>query len=215
MKRVAVRSWSLSVLAASLFVACTGDPGQPGNPGPQGDPGPAGATGPQGPIGPTGPEGRAGIDGREGGTPFLLTNRFLGTLQFSDRDAVLEIGAVTVVAPDNGGLVVRAHFSGTVAKRDGSGFCRVWVMVRRDREPVPFLRESMGIAGAPAAGRLDLSVATTMAGVVPVAAGQSILLRLEIQRRDEICADGAGPTQIAELFGQLDLGFHRFALLTQ
>lgn len=207
-----------SALAGALVLvlaACEGERGEPGNPGPEGPAGPAGAVGATGPAGPTGPTGAPGRDGREGGTPYLVTNPVSGTIQFGDGDAVQELVQVPVLAPDEGDLTVKAHYSGTVAKRDGSGFCRVEVRVRRDQEPAPFLTQNVGIFGAPVAGRLDVSVGTTLLGVLPVTAGETILLRMEIRRVDPECADGAGPTQIAQIFGQLELGFHRVRIPTQ
>jgi hypothetical protein len=205
----------LAVALALAATACSGDQGPQGNPGPQGDRGPPGATGPAGARGEPGPDGRAGLDGREGGTPVYLTpasTPFRGELQFGDGEQVIELGQLTVTAPGDGALLVRAYVSGTVAKRDGSGFCRVTVAVRRDRDAAPFLRQNVGVFGAPVSGRLDVSVGTTLAGQLPVSAGQEVLLRVELSRFDDQCADGAGPTLIAQLAAQLELGFYRVGL---
>lgn len=204
-------------VASALFglFACSGDQGVPGNPGPQGDRGPTGATGPMGATGPAGPTGERGMDGLEGGTPVLLTNLQSSIIQFGDQDQVKEISRLTVVAPGDGGLLVRAHFSGIVAKRDGSALCRVTVGVRRDQEATQFLSQNVGVFGAPVAGRLELSVGTTLTGLMPVNAGQEVIFRLEVQRLDPECADGLGPTLVAQIFGQLEFGFHRYTLTTR
>lgn len=200
------------MLSALLFAGCRGDAGLTGNPGPEGRQGPPGLVGPTGPAGPT---GENGADGREGGTPFLLTNVFSGIIQFGDGANVIELGQQQVVPPESGALVVRGYFSGTVSKRDGATTCRVTVSVRRDQEVVPILTQNLGISAAPAAGRLETSVAATLAGRLDVAQGQAVLLRIEIRRFDDDCAQGAGTAQVAQIFGQLDVGFHRFTLPTQ
>lgn len=211
-----MRGLALAAAAALALCGCKGAPGEPGNPGPEGPEGAPGATGATGATGPQGAQGIQGLPGREGGTPFLLTNRFRRVLQYGDRDATLELAApVDVVAPDDGELLVRAHYTGTVAKRDGSGFCRVEVRLRLNQDPAPLLAQNLGIFGAPVAGRLDLGVHTTLAGVIPVQAGEVVRMRLELRRVDPECADGEGPTQIADMFGQLEISFHRVRLATQ
>lgn len=201
--------------ALLLLAACSGEQGAPGNPGPQGDQGLPGMTGATGPTGPIGPTGERGQDGLEGGTPVLLTNLQSQIIQFGDQDQVKEIGRLVVVAPGDGGLLIRAHYSGIVAKRDGSALCRVTVGVRRDQEVTQFLTQNVGIFGAPVGGRLEMSVGTTLTGLMPVTAGQEVTLRLEVQRLDDECADGLGPTLVAQIFAQLDIGFHRYTLTTR
>jgi hypothetical protein len=159
--------------------------------------------------------GQNGRDGAEGGTPFLLTNPFSALLQYGDGPAVIQIGEQQITAPDDGTLVVRAHFSGTVAKRDNAMLCRVRVGVRRDQEVAQLASQTVGITDGPLAGRLEISVGSTIVGQVPVAAGQPVLLRMEMQRLDDLCADGAGATQIAQIFAQLDVLFYRVALVAQ
>lgn len=201
----------LSALFAAL-AACKGEDGPPGNPGPEGPQGPQGAQGAQGVQGAPGERGPPGNDGREGGTPALLTNRMTARLTYADANAVIELGQLTVTAPEAGALFVRAHFTGTVVKRDGAGFCRVQVAVRRDQEAQALDAQNLGVFGAPVAGRLEVSVATTLAASVDMATGQDIQLHLEMRRLDDDCAFGAGPELVAQIFGQLDLGFHRFRL---
>ncbi len=211
-------------LLAFALTGCQGEAGRPGNPGPQGDPGPTGAVGAAGPVGPTGPVGATGMpgqngmngqDGTDGTQPVFMSNPFSGILQYSDGTAVLEIGAVTVVAPADGQLFVRGHFSGTVIKRAGAVRCRVEVALRKDREIAPYLLQNLGVFDAPIADRYELSVAATLAGPLAVTAGQRVTVRLEIRRFDDECADGQGGTPIAQLFGQLDLAFSQAALQTE
>ncbi|MCA9552776.1 MAG: collagen-like protein [Myxococcales bacterium] len=205
-----------AALTLAALVGCKGEAGPAGNPGPEGPAGTPGATGAVGPVGPVGPQGATGQPGAEGGTPYLLTNPFRKVLQYGDRDATLELGTpVDVVAPGDGDLLVRAHYTGTVAKRDGSGFCRIEVRLRLNQDPSPLLAQNLGIFGAPVAGRLDLGVHTTLAGVIPVQSGEVVRMRLELRRVDPECADGEGPTQIADIFGQLEVGFHRVRIATQ
>lgn len=208
-----------ALLLSLLFaLGCRGKSGPQGNPGPQGDPGPQGEAGPAGPVGPPGPagmNGQDGRDGREGGTPYLVSNPFSRVLQYGDADAVLELGQQTVVAPEDGTLLVRAHFGGTVAKRDGAGLCRVQVGVRKDQDAIQLVSQNVGVREAPVTGKLEVSVGTTLVAQVPVLSGQTVLLRLEMQRFDDECAEGAGATQIAQIFGQLDLSFHRVLLTSQ
>lgn len=196
-------------------MSCRGKTGEQGNPGPQGDPGPPGERGPPGAQGVQGIPGMNGIDGIEGGTPFLLTNPFSAQLQYGDGVTVVQIGEQQIVAPDDGTLVVRAHFSGTVAKRDNATLCRVRVGVRRDQEVAQLVSQTVGITDGPLPGRLELSVGATIVGQIPVTNGQQVLLRLEMQRLDDVCADGAGATQIAQIFGQLDVLFYRVPLVAQ
>lgn len=196
------------VALALLCGACQGEGGPPGNPGPEGPRGPTGAVGATGPVGPQGPTGMPGRDGEQGGTPYLVTNRFTDVIQYGDGDAVKEIGQVTVLAPDVGTLLVRAYFSGLVAKRDGVGFCRVQVRLRRGQETEPLALEDIGISGAPVAGRLETSVSSTLVAQFPVTAGESITLRLEGQRLDDECANGAGAERVAQLFGQIEATFY-------
>jgi hypothetical protein len=208
------RMLMLSLLVAGAL-SCRGKTGEQGNPGPQGDPGPQGPPGPQGAQGIQGLPGADGADGREGGTPFLLSNPFSALLQYGDGPAVIEIGSQQLVAPDDGTLVVRAHFSGLVAKRDQATLCRVRVGVRRDQEIQQLVSQTVGISEGPLAGRLEMSVGATIVGQIDVVSGQPLLLRLEMQRLDEECADGAGATQIAQIFGQLDVLFYRVPLVAQ
>jgi hypothetical protein len=202
-------------MLALLAMSCRGKTGEQGNPGPQGDPGAMGEQGPPGAQGVQGIPGVPGIDGIEGGTPFLLTNPFSAILQYGDGPAVVQIGEQQIVAPDDGTLVIRAHFSGRVGKRDGATLCRVRVGVRRDQEIAQLVSQTVGISDGPVAGRLELSVGATVVGQIPVTVGQQVLLRLEMQRLDDVCADGAGATQIAQIFGQLDVLFYRVPLAAQ
>lgn len=199
----------------ALATACTGDVGVQGNPGPEGPPGAAGMTGGTGPQGTIGPQGTGGLDGREGGTPYYLSNRIEGVIQFADVGLTKELLQLPVVAPDDGELVIKAHWTGTVAKRDGVGFCRVKVGIRKNQDPTPFLSDDIGIFGAPLAGRLDLGANLTQVGSVTVRQGEVVLLRIELGPADSECANGAGSTQIARLFPQLELGFHRVRLTIQ
>lgn len=189
--------------------------GEQGNPGPQGDPGPQGPQGPEGAQGIQGLPGMNGADGREGGTPFLISNPFTALLQYGDGPATVDIGSQDLVAPDDGVLVIRAHFSGTVAKRDQATLCRVRLGVRVDQEIQQLVTTTVGISDGPLAGRLETSVGATVVGQIQVATGQPVLLRLEMQRADDVCADGAGATQIAQIFGQLDVLFYRVGLVAQ
>jgi hypothetical protein len=201
-----------ALLAAALVLACRGKIGPQGNPGSEGVEGPAGPAGPAGPPGPIGLPGSDGFDGREGGTPFLLTNPFSRVLQYGDGEAVLELGQQAIIAPEDGSLIVRAHFNGTVAKRDGATLCRVRVGVRQDQEVVQLVSQTLGIQEAPALGRLEVSASASLVGIVPVVQNQAILLRLELQRFDADCAMGAGATQISQMIGQLDVSFYRVPL---
>ena len=201
----------LALLVASAL-SCRGKTGEPGNPGPEGPPGPQGEQGPPGAMGEQGLPGEDGMDGLEGGTPFLVSNPFSALLQYGDGPAVVEIGQQQITAPDDGTLLVKSHFSGVVAKRDGANLCRVRVGVRQDNELQQLISQSVGINEGPVAGRVELSVGATIVGQIPVARGQPVLLRMEMQRLDDVCADGAGATQIAQIFAQLDLLFYRVPL---
>lgn len=206
---------STAAAVVLVLAACTGDPGETGNPGPEGPAGQVGATGPTGATGAQGPMGEPGLNGLEGGTPYLLSNRLMGQIQFADAAQTQELLQVPVVAPQDGDLLVRAYWTGKVAKRDGSGWCKVTVGIRKNQEAVAFLSDEVGVFGAPLAGRLDLTASTTLVGAVAMRAGEVALLRVELGPADPECADGAGPTLIAQLFAQLELGFHRVRLATQ
>jgi Collagen triple helix repeat (20 copies) len=203
------------LLSLAGALSCRGEVGQPGNPGPQGDPGPQGPPGPMGAQGIDGMPGEDGLNGQEGGTPFLISNPFAALLQYGDGPVVVEIGQQELIAPGTGTLAVRAHFSGTVAKRDQATLCRLRVGVRQDNAIQQLVSQSIGITDGPLAGRLELSVGATLVGQIPVEVGQPVLLRLEMQRLDDVCADGAGATQIAQIFGQLDVLFYKVALQAQ
>ncbi len=192
--------------------ACKGEAGPSGNPGSVGAPGTEGPVGPPGAMGPAGPTGTAGLDGLEGGTPYLLTNPLEGVIQFGDGAQVVDLGSVDLVPAQDGAYLVRVHYRGTVAKRDQTGFCRVSVTVLQDGMPGPLLEELVGVHGAPVAGRLELSVGGTMQTLVQAIAGVPVTVRVQIQRFDDNCADGAGPEQIARIAAQVDATFHRFAL---
>ncbi len=211
---------ALSVNALSLATlllaapACRGSDGSTGNPGPQGPVGPPGATGP---TGASGRDGAPGADGREGGTPALLTNVIARPLQYGDGDNVLELTQQTVVAPERGTLIVRVYAHGVVAKRDDATSCRVTVSLRRDQQTLPLAAQTLGIVDAPRVGRLELSVAATLAAKLELAAGEAVVLHVELQRADPACVPpgAAGPTQVAQIFGQLEAQLHRVELRSQ
>jgi collagen triple helix repeat protein len=213
---------ALLLAASSLAIGgCKGDRGEVG---PQGNPGSEGPRGPMGPDGPQGPMGAMGLmgmvgpkgqDGREGGTPFLVANPQQKLLTYGDGTDTLEIMRQSVVAPDAGSLLVRAYFSGTVTKRDGGAACRVAVSIRKDQDPVALESQNVGITGAPQAGQLVLGVSTVFASKIDVTANQAVVLHAEMKRLDDDCASGAGATQIAQIFAQLDVGFYRVALPSQ
>ena len=205
---------AVSVLSVALVAGCP-DVGDPGNPGAEGAVGATGATGAAGPQGPMGQMGPPGQDGRPGLTPYLLTDPVVGEIQFGDGAAILEIAQLPLVAPGPGDLAVRVHYQGTVAKRDQSTRCTVEVRVRRDQDVAPLAAENLGIFEAPANERVDLGVRATLSHVIPVQQGESMLLRAEIRRVDPDCADGAGPTRIARLSVQFEVGFHGLRLATQ
>lgn len=210
MKRVVL---ALSIIAA--LAACKGEDGPTGNQGSVGPKGPQGPAGAAGTIGGVGAAGMNGPDGEEGGTPYLLTNALDGVIQYGDGDNTVELGNVQLVSPIDGGFLVRIHYRGTVAKRDGVGFCRVAIRLMQNDDLNPVLEELVGIHGAPTAGKLEISVGGSMITLVPAPQNQPVRLRVEIQRFDERCADGAGPTQIARIAAQIDATFHRFALNTE
>lgn len=197
------------------LAACTGDVGPEGNPGPEGPRGAEGPTGPAGPIGPQGAPGTPGRDGEEGATPFLLTSRFQSLIQYGHGDAVMELAPVSVVAPGDGELILRAYFSGKIIKRDGAARCRVRVSLRRGQDIQALAQEDIGIAGAPLPGKLEMSLGATLPATIPVSAGEQVTLHLEAQRLDEECALGAGAELVAQVFGQLEGTFYRVPLATQ
>lgn len=206
---------ALLLVTALLVSACKGDEGPAGNQGSVGAPGATGPAGTIGAAGPVGEPGQDGPDGLPGGTPYLVTNAFDGVIQYGDGAQIIPLGDVTLVPPMDGGFLVRVHYRGAVAKRDGTGFCNVSVRVRQDGVPGPLLEERVGVRGAPVAGRLELSVGGSMQTLVQAPAGAAVTLRLEIQRFDDNCADGAGPEQIARIAAQVDATFHRFVLATE
>ncbi len=208
-----------AVLALALFslglLACSGPEGKPGSAGPPGPMGEVGPTGPTGPAGPMGPPGQNGQPGPEGGTPILLTDPDSTTLTFADGAAIQEFASYRVIAPAAGFFMIRTHFNGTVAKRDGSTRCYVAVRVRLDQEPTPLVLQNVGVFEAPAAGRLDVSVAAPLAGRIEVQEGQNIQIRLELQRQTDDCADGLGPTVIAQITGQTEVAWFRNNIQTR
>ncbi|MEQ8978426.1 MAG: collagen-like protein [Deltaproteobacteria bacterium] len=205
----------LLLLSCFLLAACSGPDGSPGSPGPQG---PMGAPGPTGPTGATGVQGAAGAPGQpgpEGGTPILLTQPAVATLTFADGPAIQQFDSFRVVAPGSGYFMIRTNFTGTVAKRDGSTRCYVSVRFRLDQEPVPLVLQNVGVFDAPAVGRLDVSVAAPLVGVVPVDVQDTVLVRLELQRQVEECADGNGNTQIAQITAQTEVSWFRNVIATR
>lgn len=204
-----MKSW---IAAALLLASACADRGPPGNPGPEGPPGPRGETGAKGDPGVQGPQGQNGRDGEEGGTPILLTNVQQGAITFADNDNVISILQLRVAPPQTGALLVRAHFSGTVAKRDGASRCRVEVSLRRNQETIALGLQNVGIFEAPVAGKLETSVAASIVTQVEATAGQEILFHLEAKRADPECAAGAGAERVAQIFGQLEISFHRYQI---
>ena len=176
--------------------------GTPGNPGSQGPPGLQGPTGP------------VGMPGPEGGAPSLLTNPLAREIQYGDGDNVLEIQQHGVMATEDGHLLVRLYFHGSVSKRPQGNTCRVRVGLRRDQEAVYLVHRDVGIWHGPAGERMEVSVGGTLAARLPVGAGESVLFRLEIQRADGDCvpAGAAGATRVAEIVGQLEVQFFRTPL---
>lgn len=204
-----------ALFALALAAGCKGEAGPAGNPGSVGAPGTDGPAGPPGAMGAAGPTGATGLDGLEGGTPFVLTNAFEGVIQYGDEDQTIALGTVDLVPSQNGAYLVRVHYRGAVSKRDQTGFCRVAVRLFQDGVPGALLEELIGVHGAPVAGRLELSVGGTMQTLVQAVTGVPVTLRVEIQRFDDNCADGAGPEQIARVAAQVDATFHRFAVPTE
>ncbi len=198
------------------LAACTGAQGDIGNPGPEGPRGQQGEQGTPGEKGEKGDPGQPGFDGREGGTPILFANRQVAEIQFGDQDGIKDIGSgITVVGPDEGWLLVRAHISGTVAKRDGERFCRIEVRLMRMEETTALSSQNLGVFDAPTAGRLEVSVGTTLLGRVRVSRGQEVSFKLETQRVDPECSLGAGPQRVAQIFGQMEANFYRVPLMTR
>lgn len=210
----AARARGAVLAIALLSAACRGGDGPAGNPGPQGPIGPPGATGP---AGAPGRDGAPGAAGREGGTPALLTQVIARPLQYGDGDNVLELLHRTVVAPERGALFVRVYVHGVVAKRDDATSCRVTVSLRRDQQTLPVAAQTLGIVDAPRAGRLEVSVAATLAAELDLAAGEAAVLHVEVQRADPACvpAGAGGPTQVAQIFAQLEAQLHRVELGSQ
>lgn len=203
------------ILAAALLLcAACADRGPPGNPGPEGPTGPKGDRGERGEQGAIGPTGMNGRDGAEGGTPILLTNPQIGTITYADAGNVISVMQQGVNAPLDGVYLVRAHFSGTVAKRDGAPRCRVEVSLRRDQEVVALALQNVGIFEAPLAGKLEISVSADIVTAIPVTAGSQMLLHLETKRLDPECTAGAGAERVAQIFGQLEISYHVYSIPT-
>jgi hypothetical protein len=158
--------------------------------------------------------GNQGLDGAEGGTPILLTNQQVGTITYADGAAVISVMQQAVNVPISGVYLVRAHFSGTVAKRDGAARCRVEVSLRRDQEPVALALQNVGVFEAPLAGKLEISVGASIVTALDVTAGSQILFHLETKRLDPECASGAGAERVAQIFGQLEVSYHRYGIPT-
>lgn len=202
------------ILAALTAHGCRGAEGATGNPGPQGPSGPTGATGA---TGAPGRDGDPGDPGREGGTPYLLSNLVARPLQYGDGDNTLELAQQTLVGPEAGALVVRLYAHGVVAKRDDATSCRVEVSLRRDQQTLPLVAQQVGIVDAPRVGRLETTVGLTLATRIDVAAGERLTLHVEVRRADPACAPpgAAGPTQIAQIFAQLEAQFFRVPIAAQ
>lgn len=198
-----------TAVCALALVACSGPDGSPGEAGPVGATGAVGPTGPTGATGVQGSPGDPGQPGLEGGTPILLTQPAIATLTFADGPAIQQFDDFRVVAPGTGFFLIRTNFTGTVAKRDGSTRCFVSVRVRLDQEPVPLMLQNVGVFDAPAVGRLDVSVAAPLVGVVPVELQDTVLVRIELQRQVDECADGMGNTQIAQITAQTEVSWFR------
>jgi len=203
----------LAGVALIALIGCKGGEGPAGNPGPQGPPGPTGAAGA---AGDRGVDGMPGMAGAEGGTPFLLTQLVARPLQYGDADNVLELFNQQLVAPAAGTLILRVYTTGVVAKRQDATSCQVEVSLRRDQQPLPLVAQSLGIVDGPAS-RLEVSVGATLAARVDVAQGDRLLLHVELKKKDPACAPvgAAGPTQIAQIYAQLEAQFFRVALPTQ
>jgi hypothetical protein len=168
-------------------------------------------------MGPTGDVGQPGRDGREGGTPYLLTPLTSRALQYAHEDGVLEVLQQNIVPEENGVLVVRAYFSGTVTKRVDAPSCLVQVGVRRNDEAIALFSQNVGILDGPVAQRMEVSIGGTLAGRVDVTGGRPELFRVEIRKADAACAPQGvqGPTQIAQIFVQLEVQYFRTQLPTQ
>lgn len=177
-----------------------------------GQPGP---TGPTGATGVQGPPGLPGQDGLEGGTPILLTQPAQFTLTFAEGGAIQQFDDFRVVAPGSGYFLIRTNFTGTVAKRDGSTRCYVALRVRLDQDPVPLVLQNVGVFDAPAVGRLDVSIAAPLVGVVPVDTQDTVRVRLELQRQVDECADGNGNTVIAQITAQTEISWFRNVIATR
>jgi len=147
--------------------------------------------------------------------PALVTNPYQAVIQYGDGDAVMELGRVNAVAPGNGEFLVRAYFSGIVAKRDGAARCRVQVRLRQDQEVDSLAQDDLGVAGAPLPGKVELSVGTTLAAKVSVTAGQVVALRMEAQRLDPECAFGAGSERVAQIVGRLEVLYSDVPIVAQ
>jgi hypothetical protein len=206
------------LILAAFFLATTtacAERGLPGNPGPEGPRGPQGAPGERGPQGEQGLQGDPGPKGDmgEGGTPFLATNLRSMSITYADAGNVVSLLQQRVRAPEAGTLLVRANFSGTVVKRDAAALCRVEVALRQDQQATPLSLQNVGIFDAPTTGRLELSVAADLISLVEVTnPATEVLFHLEARRLDPECAAGAGAERVAQLFGQLQITFHRTLL---
>jgi hypothetical protein len=206
-----VRRSPIVLLVVLAGCAERGPPGNPGGEGPRGPQGEQGLTGEMGPPGPKGDKGDKGDMG-EGGTPYLVTNVHSMPITYADGDNVISVLQQRVRATETGRLIVRAHFSGTVKKRDGAPRCRVEVALRQDQQPAPLSLQNIGVFEGPVAGALEISVAADLISLVEVTAGSEPLFHLETRRLDAECAAGAGAERLAQIFGQLEITFHRYLL---
>ena len=204
-------SFNTAIVAAMALACAQGDPG---NPGSQGNPGP---TGPSGVAGTTGPMGMQGMPGEEGGTRTLLTNPFMGVLQYADQDNVIEIVQQQVIAPGPGALIFRAYFHGTVAKRADGLTCLVTIALRRDQLPAALISQNVGILQGEMGQREEITVGGTLAARADVAGGETVTMRAELSKLSEDCAPmgAAGATQIAQMSVQLEVQHFRRTLATQ
>jgi hypothetical protein len=194
-----------SLLAALVLSAC-GKDGLRGPPGDQGPPGEIGPRGTQGTQGPQGPAGTDGTRGREGGTPFVLSNRIVFTLDNADGTAVLEVARFTITAPDAGYLAFHAYVQGTVTKPTARVCSTVRVGLRLDRDVNQIVAQNVGVFDAPTFDPIGTPVASTLAGALPVVAGQEVIVRIEAQRLE--CRPGESPGT-ADLGVQLEATYHR------
>lgn len=165
-------------------------------------------------MGPAGATGPTGTGGGGAGPAFLLTNRAMRVLQYGDADTTLEVLAQRVTAPEAGVLLVRAYYSGSVAKRSDGQRCLVAVSLRKNQDALALVNENVGILAGAAGAKTEISVGGVLAARVDVAAGEEVQFHLEIRRADPDCApNGAGgPEQIAQVFGQLELELLKTAL---